>query len=83
MEEYVASAMLDDKYVIEHKEMNGDFFIISAHTKNNGIVKVSLLRQKGDTSLECHASQAKTGGVPSPEATLAWLEKLCQTLTIK
>jgi hypothetical protein len=83
MDEFVREVALDDKYVIEHKEMNGDFFIIAAHTKDNYTVRVVLVRQKGDTNLACQATQNRVGGVPNPQATQAWLEKLCQSLKIK
>ena len=56
--------------------------VILYHTKNKGIVRVEMQKNKGDISLTCRASQAKTGGVPSPDATMAWLEKMCSSLTI-
>jgi hypothetical protein len=45
-------------------------------------VRAEIMKTKGDAHLACRASQAKTGGVPSPDATMAWLEKLCSSLTI-
>ena len=83
MADFVGEVGLGDKYVIEHKEMNGDFFIIAAHAKDNTSVEVVLVRQKGDTYLSCQAIQNKVSGVPNPEGTQAWLEKVCQSLKIK
>jgi hypothetical protein len=83
LDAFIAEEFTDPKLTVEHKEMNGDYFIASAHSKDNGQVWVKLSRQKGDANLICSAAQAKSGGVPNPAATIAWLEKLCQTLTIK
>ena len=80
---FVKDAMIDEKKdVIAKKEQTPDGFVMLYHTKNKGIVRVQLLKRKGDVNLNCRASQAKTGGVPSPDATMAWLEKMCSSLTL-
>ncbi|HEY5922420.1 MAG TPA: hypothetical protein VIV11_12150 [Kofleriaceae bacterium] len=80
---FVSDAMVDkDKDVIAKKEQTADGFVMLYHTKNKGIVRVELLKRKGDVHLNCRASQAKQGGVPSPDATMAWLEKMCASLTL-
>jgi hypothetical protein len=80
---FIKDAMLDEgKDVIAKKEQTPDGFLLVYHTKNKGIVRVHTLKAKGDVHVYCRASQAKTGGVPSPDATMAWLEKLCGSLTL-
>ena len=80
---FVSDAMLDkDKDEIAKKEQTADGFVmLSYKKKDKGIVRVHVLKRKGDVHLNCRASQAKTGGVPSPDATMAWLEKMCGSLT--
>ncbi|MCA9675015.1 MAG: hypothetical protein H6709_17470 [Kofleriaceae bacterium] len=80
---FVKDAMLDDKDVIAKQEKTADGFVLVTHTKNNGIVAVEVMKVKGDAHLVCRASQAKDGGVPSPDKTMAWLEQLCSSLTIQ
>ena len=46
-------------------------------------MRAHVLKRKGDATLECRASQAKQGGVPSHDETLAWLEQICASLTIE
>lgn len=83
LESFVKFVMVDEKKdVVAKQEATADGFVIVYHTKNKGIVRVEMQKNKGDISLTCRASQAKTGGVPSPEATMAWLEKMCSSLTI-
>jgi hypothetical protein len=83
LDSFVKHTMLDEaKDVIAKKEQTADGFVLVSHTKNKGIVRVQMLKRKGDVHLNCRASQAKQGGVPSPEATMAWLEKMCGTLTL-
>ena len=79
---FVDNAMVDEKDVIAKKETLDDGFKLVYHTKNKGIVRVHVLKRKGEHSLVCRASQAKDGGVPSPDKTIAWLEQLCGSLTI-
>ncbi len=81
LDKHVERAMLDDTHTIAKKQEIEDGFLLAYHTKNKGIVKVSVLKKKGDTALQCRASQAKQGGVPSPDKTMAWLEKICLSLT--
>ena len=83
LDSFLKYVMVDDKKdVIAKKEQTPDGFVIVYHTKNKGIVRVELQKNKGDVALTCRASQAKTGGVPSPDATMAWLEKMCSSLTL-
>lgn len=80
---FVKDAMLDEgKDVIAKQEQTPDGFVLVYHTKNKGIVRVHTMKTKGDAHVFCRASQAKTGGVPSPDATMAWLEKLCGSLKL-
>ena len=79
---YVSDAMLDKNDVVAKKEQTADGFLLHYHTKNKGIVRVHVLKRKGDAHVECRASQAKDGGVPSPDATMAWLDKMCNSLTL-
>jgi hypothetical protein len=80
---YIKDAMLSDKDQIAKKEQTADGFVLVTHTKNNGTVRARIMKAKGAVHIECRASQAKTGGVPNPPATMAWLEKMCATLTIE
>jgi hypothetical protein len=82
LEGFVGDAMLDDKYTVVKKAAIADGFVLTAHTKNHGIVRAHVMKRKGEVHIDCRASQAKTGGVPSPAATMAWLEQLCSSLTI-
>lgn len=69
--------------IVDKKIMNADYLVVVSHTVDNGIVKVDYMSHKGDTYIGCSAFQMKDGGVPSPQATMEWLERLCKTLTIK
>ncbi|MEZ4399606.1 MAG: hypothetical protein R3B06_06290 [Kofleriaceae bacterium] len=80
---FVRDAMLGPKDVVAKQAATDDGFVLTTHTQDNGTVRASVLKRKGDVTLTCRASQAKTGGVPSPEKTLAWLESLCSSLTIQ
>ena len=81
IEDYVRDAMLDAKDVVAKQAALPDGFVLLTHTQNNGIVRAHVMKVKGATHLDCRAAQAKDGGVPNPEKTLAWLEQLCLTLT--
>jgi hypothetical protein len=83
LEGYVKDAMLDDKDVVAKKEATADGFLLVTHTKNKGIVRVSVLKKKGEHHVECRVSQARTGGVPSPDKTMAWMESLCTSLALE
>ena len=82
LETFVKYATVDDTDVIAKQEATDDGFKLVYHTKNKGIVRVEILKRKGEHHLTCRASQAKDGGVPSPDKTIAWLEQLCGSLTI-
>jgi hypothetical protein len=82
LDEYVKYAALDDKDVVAKKEATADGFLLVTHTKNKGIVRVEQMKKKGDVNLECRISQAKTGGVPNADKTIAWMQEICASLTI-
>lgn len=82
VDDFVGNAMLDAKDVVGKKAQTADGFVLVTHTKNNGTVRAFVLKAKGEAQIVCEAEQAKTGGVPSPDATMAWLEQLCSSLTL-
>jgi hypothetical protein len=83
-EDALSTTMPEKDDVIVKSEALGDGFIVVSHTKDKGIVRVEVWKKRGDgEALTCRASQAKDGGVPSPDATLGWLEKICTSLTVK
>ena len=83
LDAFVKETMLDTTNdVIDKETRTADGYLVTYHTRNNGVVRVEMLKAKGDVSLYCRASQAKAGGVPSPDATMAWLEKVCGSLTL-
>jgi hypothetical protein len=63
--------------------MNADYLVVASHTGDNGIVKVDYMSHKGATYIGCSAFQMRRDGVPNPQATMEWLERLCRSLTIK
>jgi len=69
--------------IVAKKIMNTDRLAVVTHTATHSVVKVDTVIHKGETYLGCSAFQMRDGGVPSPKATIEWLEKLCATLTIK
>ncbi len=83
LDTFVKSAMVGANDVIAKKEATADGFVLVTHGPKHGLVTALVQKAKGDTYLSCRASQAKTGGVPNPPATMAWLEKLCSSLTIQ
>jgi hypothetical protein len=82
LDTFVKYGMVGAKDVIAKKEATADGFVLVTHGADHGMIAVSVQKAKGETHLTCRASQAKTGGVPNPTATMAWLEKLCASLTI-
>ena len=82
LDAFVRDAMLDADDIVAKKEATPDGFVLVTHTRNNGTVRAYVGKIKGEVHLTCEASQAKTGGVPNPAATMAWLERLCASLTI-
>ncbi|HEX5061161.1 MAG TPA: hypothetical protein VFV99_17465 [Kofleriaceae bacterium] len=83
LDAFVKETLLDPtKDVIEKEARTADGYVIAYHTPGKGVVRVEMLKTKGDVSLYCRGSQARGGGVPSPLATLAWLEKVCDSLTL-
>lgn len=55
----------------------------SVRNANFEIVRVDYMSHKGDTYLGCSAFQMRRGGVPNPQTTMEWLERLCKSLIIK
>jgi hypothetical protein len=80
---YIQSLTFPGTPIVDKKIMNADYLVVVSHTVDNGIVKVDYMSHKGDTHIGCSAFQMRDGGVPNPQATMEWLEKLCKTLTIK
>jgi hypothetical protein len=76
-------AMLDKKLTVSKQEASADLIVIVAHSADNGTVKALSWHKTATGSLSCDADQAKSGGVPSPEATMAWLEKICRSVSAK
>jgi len=84
IDEYVKYAMLDDNDVVAKKEATADGFVLVTHTKNKGIVRAQVMKRKGESHIECRASQAGDHGpVKNPDKTLAWLEQLCSSLAFQ
>jgi hypothetical protein len=77
-----ASAMIDKKHTIARKDKIDTGFIITHHSKDKGYVKTHVWKKSGEKVLNCVASQAKRGGVPSPDKTLRWLEQICLSLSV-
>lgn len=69
--------------IVDKKLMNADYLVVVSHTDDNGTVKVDYMTHKGDTYVGCSAFQMRHGGVPNPQATMEWLERVCRSLIIK
>ncbi len=82
LDAFVRRSLLSRSAVIDKAEATADGYVLVSHMPFYGLVAASVQKAKGETHLACRASQAKTGGVPNPAATMAWLEKLCASLTI-
>lgn len=82
LDAYIKSLTFDGKPIVDKKILNADYLVVVSHTEN-GTVKVDYVNHKGDTYIGCSAFQMTPGGVPHPQATMEWLERLCKTLTIK
>lgn len=83
LDAFVRETMLDAaKDVIEKETQTHDGYVLAYHSRSQGVLRVEMLKTKGDQSLYCRASQARGGGVKNPAATLAWLEKVCDSLTL-
>ncbi len=76
-------AMIDKKHTIVRKDKIDGGFIITHHSKTKGYVKTHVWKKAGDKMLNCVASQAKRGGVPSPDKTMKWLETICLSMMVK
>lgn len=82
LDAYVKRELTDGDHVIEQKT-NADGFVLVTRSKSGGLIRAQLQKRKGDVHLNCRASQAKTGGVPNPDKTAAWLASICATLVIQ
>ena len=80
--EFVDREVTDGDQVIE-QQTTADGFVLVTRSKSGGLIRAQRLKRKGDVHLTCRASQAKTGGVPSPDKTAAWLASICATLVIQ
>lgn len=69
--------------IVDKKIMNADYLVVVSHTGDNGVVKVDYMSHKGDSYVGCSAFQMRRGGVPNPQETMQWLERLCKSLSIK
>ena len=83
LDSFITDLMLDDTEVIVKKEKLADGFVVIHHNKTKGLVYANTMKIKGEHHLECRASQAKDGGVPNPDKTMAWLESICMSLEIE
>lgn len=82
---FIADQMIDEGDVIVKQETlpaDGGFLVVH-HTAKKGLAYARVLKRQGEHHLTCTASQAKDGGLPSFDQTLAWLERLCLSLTIQ
>jgi hypothetical protein len=80
---FIRGSLLDADEVIAKQEELADGFVLVHHNPGKSLAYAQVLTRKGDVHLRCSASQARDGGLPSFERTLAWLEALCRSLTIQ
>jgi hypothetical protein len=83
LDAYIKSLTFEGTPIVDKKIMNADYLEVVSHSTDNEIVKVDYMSHKGDTYIGCSAFQMRRGGVPKPQATSEWLEKLCKSLVIK
>lgn len=83
LDAYIKSLTFEGTPIVDKKLMNADYLVVVRHSADNGIVKVDYMSHKGDTYIGCSAFQMRRGGVPKPQATMEWLEKVCKSLVIK
>jgi hypothetical protein len=83
LDAYIEGLTFPGTPIVDKKIMNADYLVVVSHTVENDIVKVDYMSHKGDTYIGCSAFQMKDGGVPNPQATMEWLERLCKSLTIE
>lgn len=58
--------------------------LITGHNSTRGTVEVRFfLGREGGGAVSCRGVQARSEGVPSPEATLAMLERACTSMKLK
>lgn len=80
LDKFVDYQMFDDDDRVEAVEVDGRF-VVKARSKDDGTISATTLTTKDGVALRCKAVQAKRGGVPNPEATLAWLASICTSVT--
>jgi hypothetical protein len=83
LDAYIKSVTFEGTPIVDKKLMNADYLVVVSHTVDNRTVKVDYMTHKGDTYVGCSAFQMRRGGVPKPQATMEWLERLCRSLIIK
>jgi hypothetical protein len=82
-EEALEYVMPDDKDVIVKKAAVDGGFVVVWHTQRKGLARAQVYRIQGEQALDCRASLANDDGIPSFDATLAWLEQICMSLQLK
>ena len=65
---------------IVRQEAIEEGFLVTAESKDKGLVKADVYRSVGGEALWCSAMQVKEGGVSKPEEARAWLEKICLSM---
>lgn len=61
-----------------------DGWLVAGHNETKGTAEVIVIKPlEGGKAVKCRAVQARSKGVPSLEATLAWLEKGCASTRVK
>jgi hypothetical protein len=82
-EEALEYVMPDEKDVVVKKAAIDGGFIVVWHTQKKGLARAQVYRIQGERALDCRASIANDDGIPSFDATLAWLEQICLSLRLK
>ncbi len=58
--------------------------LIAGHNSTKGTVELTFFKPRPEGgAVSCRAVQARSEGVPNPEATLAMFERACTSLTLK
>ncbi len=83
LDEYIERLGFEGQRIVDKKIMNADYLVVVSHNVENGLVTVDYVTHKGDAYIGCSAFQMRSRGVPNPQATMEWLERMCRTLTIK
>lgn len=83
LDSYIKSLAFEGTPIVDKKIMNADYLVVVRHTVDNGVVRVDYMSHNGETYIGCSAFQMRRGGVPNPQPTMEWLERLCKSLIIK